>query len=110
MAKQATAKATDVEQEEAPREAELEAGRMPFLQHLGELRDRVRNAALYFVGAFLVCWYFAEDIFAWLKQPLFEIWLQHTGPGIPKAEDWGPPQMISTGVTQQFWVYMSVAL
>jgi sec-independent protein translocase protein TatC len=98
------------ERERLAHEAELEEGRMPFLQHLGELRDRVRNAALYFLGAFLLCWYFSEYIFDWLKQPLFHIWLQHTGPGIPKAEDWGPPQMISTGVTQPFWVYMSVAL
>ena len=110
MAKQATAKATDVEQEEATREAELEAGRMPFMQHLGELRDRVRNAALYFVAAFLGCWYFSDRIFDWLKEPLFTIWLQHTGPGVPKAEDWGAPQMMATGVTQPFWVYMSVAL
>src|SRR5262249_9042536 len=110
MAKQATAKATEPEQEEAAREAELEAGRMPFMQPLGELRDRVRNASLYFVAAFLACWYFSDEIFDWLKQPLFHIWLQHTGPGVPKAEDWGAPQMMATGVTQPFWVYMSVAL
>ena len=110
MAKQAAAKAQAAEQEEATREAELEAGRMPFMQHLGELRDRVRNASLYFVAAFLGCWYLSDRIFNWLKQPLFDIWLQHTGPGVPKAEDWGQPQMMATGVTQPFWVYMSVAL
>lgn len=33
---------------------ELEGGRMPFLMHLVELRDRLRNAAIAFVLAFLV--------------------------------------------------------
>jgi sec-independent protein translocase protein TatC len=100
----------DVEKTRLAREAELEEGRMPFLQHLGELRDRVRNAAIAFVLAFLASWAFASDIFDWLKQPLFDIWRQHTGPGIPKDLDWGTPQMIATGVTQPFWVNMSVAL
>jgi sec-independent protein translocase protein TatC len=92
------------------KDVELEGGRMPFMEHLGELRDRVRNAALYFTAAFLVCWYFAKDIFAWLRQPLFDIWVKHTGPGIPPAEDWGPPRLIYTGLTQPFWVDMSVGL
>jgi sec-independent protein translocase protein TatC len=90
--------------------AELEAGRMPFLRHLAELRDRVRNAAIYFMLAFLVCWYFAKDIFAWLREPLFNIWLRHTGPGIPAAEDWGAPKLIYTGLTQPFWVDMSIGM
>src|SRR5882762_5223163 len=109
MAKQAAA-AAEPEAEERTREAELEDGRMPFLQHLTELRDRVRNAALYFALAFLVCWYFATDIFRWLREPLLNIWLQHTGPNVPKDLDWGPPKMIYTGLTQPFWVDMSIGL
>lgn len=93
------------------REAELEDGRMPFLQHLTELRDRVRNAALFFAAAFLLCWAFNERIFAWLREPLFNIWSQHTGPALAKGEvDWGPPRLIYTGLTQPFWVNMSIAL
>ena len=93
-----------------PDEVELERGRMPFLSHLKELRDRVRNAAIFFILAFLICWYFAKEIFAWLRQPLFDIWLQHTGPGIPPAEDWGPPKLIYTQLTQPFWVDMSIGM
>jgi sec-independent protein translocase protein TatC len=100
MAKQG---AHSPEDEERSREAELEAGRMPFLSHLAELRDRVRNAALYFGAAFLICWYFAADLFAWLRQPLFDVWSPHT-------EVWGKPQLLATGVTQPFWVNMSIAL
>jgi sec-independent protein translocase protein TatC len=103
--------AVDSEKQQAVREAELEDGRMPFLQHLGELRDRVRNAAIYFMLAFLVCWYFAKEIFDWLREPLFDLWMQHTGPALPKGEfDWGPPKLIYTGLTQPFWVDMSIGL
>ena len=123
----------DDDDDEPSPEAELEGGRMPFLAHLAELRDRVRNAAIAFVLAFVVCWYFAGDIFAWLREPLFNIWRQHTGGPpcltaeelarsvdphrfidamrcIPVGEDWGPPRLIYTGLTQPFWVDMSVGL
>jgi sec-independent protein translocase protein TatC len=113
------AQAVEPDDDEARREAELEGGRMPFMSHLAELRDRVRNAAIAFVIAFVVCWFFAEDIFNWLREPLFDIWNDHTGPAIellvklhalPTSYDWGPPHLISTGVTRPFWVFMSVAM
>jgi sec-independent protein translocase protein TatC len=122
MVKPARAITEDPEQ---ANQAELEAGRMPFLQHLAELRDRVRNAAIAFVVAFLVCWYFADAIFAWLCAPLFNIWNQHCdalvngvgeattciGHGLVAAgTSWGPPKLIYTGLTQPFWVNMSVAM
>jgi len=102
-------------------DSDLEQGRMPFLQHLSELRDRVRNAALAFMVAFLGCWYFAKSIFAWLCAPLFDIWYQHceaiiegpscVGHGLIKAgTSWGPPKLIYTGLTQPFWVDMSLAM
>ena len=75
---------------------------MPFLSHLAELRDRVRNAALFFIVAFVGCWFFAKDIFEWLREPLIEIWLKHP--------EWGKPTMIYTGLTQAFWVDISIAL
>ena len=93
---------------------------MPFLAHLRELRDRVRNAALSFFAAFLVCWYFAAEIFAWLRQPLFDIWYQHCdvteAPGclghdlLKAGTSWGHPKLIYTGLTQPFWVDMSVGM
>jgi len=122
MAKPARAIIQDPEQ---AKQAELEAGRMPFLQHLVELRDRVRNAAIAFVVAFLACWYFADSIFNWLCAPLFNIWNQHcdalvngvgeattcVGHGLVAAgTSWGPPKLIYTGLTQPFWVNMSVAM
>jgi sec-independent protein translocase protein TatC len=111
------AKVTAAAEPEA--DAELEGGRMPFMQHLGELRDRVRNAAIAFVAAFMVCWGFADEIFAWLCKPMFDIWDQHSGPEIerliqlkllPATWNWGPSKMIYIGLTEPFWVNMSVAL
>ena len=127
-------------------EKELEGGRMPFLSHLAELRDRLRNAAIAFVAAFLVCWYFADGIFAWLTSPVFRILYAHcntnyqelwhkafgvtiptsisnivlaqgagdkwmcTGHGLSGTANWGFQKMIYTGLTQPFWVDMSIGL
>ena len=121
------AKRADDDDDEAPEagdDAELEKSRMPFLQHLVELRDRLRNAAIAFILAFLVCWYFAKDIFSWLRQPLFDIWNDHcnaivngvgdaitcTAHNLPAGESWGAPRLIYTGLTQPFWVDMSIGL
>jgi sec-independent protein translocase protein TatC len=119
MAKRAATEEPSPEEEEKAKAADLEGGRMPFLSHLVELRDRVRNASIAFVLAFLVCWFFAEDIFTWLREPLFDIWEGHHGPVtktlidlhiLAPSEDWGPAHLISTGVTRPFWVFMSIAM
>jgi sec-independent protein translocase protein TatC len=113
------ARATTEEGEPAG-DDELESGRMPFLSHLAELRDRVRNAAIAFGLAFGVCWYFAKQIFNWLAEPLFDIWHQHCDVGeavgclghglVAAGKSWGPPKLIYTSLTQPFWVDMSVAM
>ena len=113
----------DPDDPEPDRSAELDGGRMPFLQHLSELRVRVTYAAMAFVVAFLVCWYFAHEIFDWLTKPLFDIWYQHCavissnpftahclGHDLSADADWGPPKLIYTGLTQPFWTDMSVGL
>lgn len=81
--------------------SELEGGRMPFLAHLRELRDRVRNAALFFVAAFVVCWIFSEDIFKWLEMPMKNAW---------NTEKMGEFRVVYTSLTEPFWVGMSIAL
>ena len=89
----------DVDPEKDPKE--LEDGRMPFLKHLAELRDRVRNAALFFCAAFVVCWYFADRIYAWLREPLFHVW---------DVKKLGVPHMVFGHITEPFWVEMSIGL
>src|SRR6188768_3232973 len=92
------AEATD---EAEPKEKELEGSRMPFLSHLRELRDRVRNAAIFFMLAFGVCWYFSRDIYDWLKAPLFHVW---------EVEKLGVPHVVFGKLTEPFWVDMSIGL
>lgn len=74
---------------------------MPFLAHLRELRDRVRNAAIAFVIAFFGCWYFAKQIFEWLKEPLYAAW---------DVKKLGPPHVVFGKLTEPFWTDMSIAL
>ncbi|HEY4239704.1 MAG TPA: twin-arginine translocase subunit TatC [Kofleriaceae bacterium] len=88
------------EERAAAKEKELEKGRMPFLSHLVELRDRVRNAAIWFMAAFVVCWFFADRIYTWLKAPLFAVW--------PKSA--GEPHLVFGTLTEPFWVDMSLGL
>jgi len=98
MASQANA---DPDDEPAP-DADLEDSRMPFLSHLKELRDRVRNAAIAFVLAFGVCFYFAQEIYDWLEAPVKSAWSAN-----PKL---GEFKMSFATLTEPFWVNMSVAL
>jgi len=81
--------------------SDLEGGRMPFLSHLRELRDRVRNAALFFVAAFIVCWVFSDQIFDWLQEPMRSVW---------DTKTLGDFHVVYTSLTEPFWVGMSIAL
>jgi sec-independent protein translocase protein TatC len=90
------------EEAEPAGDDELESGRMPFLSHLKELRDRVRNAAIAFMIAAVGCFYFSDAIFEWLKEPLFDVW---------RAKKLGTePHLVFTQLTEPFWVNMSIAL
>ena len=86
----------------ADREAELDEGRMPFLAHLREFRDRLRNAAICFLIATVVCWFFAKDMYAELRVPL-----DHAMANYPQ---FASIKMKYNVLTEPFWVYMSVAL
>jgi sec-independent protein translocase protein TatC len=71
---------------------------MPLLDHLIELRNRL----MYSVGAvllgFLVSYFFAEEIYRFLMQPLADIYEGETG-----------RRMIYTGLTEAFFTYLKVA-
>jgi sec-independent protein translocase protein TatC len=90
----------DDEDDDAPDDRDLEKGRMPFLSHLADLRDRVRNAAIFFSLAFCACWYFSGRIYDFLRQPMLNVW--------PKAA--GDPTQVFTKLTEPFWVDMSIGL
>lgn len=92
----------DDEREEPVPDKDLEGSRMPFLSHLRELRDRVRNAALCFLGGFVVSFIFRKEIFEFLKAPLLEAW---TTAGVKE-----PFHQTYQTLTEPFWVDISIAL
>lgn len=59
----------EMEQIETSREPEAGA-QMSFLEHLDELRKRLVKAVVIIILAFLVCFYFAKDIYEFLSVPI----------------------------------------
>lgn len=53
-----------------PDHDEVEDSKMPLLDHLIELRDRLMYAVGALLVAFLICWFFASDIYQILMRPL----------------------------------------
>jgi sec-independent protein translocase protein TatC len=80
------------------RDAELEAGRMPLLDHLVELRNRLMWAAAAILVAFIVAYQFKEAIYRVLAHPLAVIFAGQTG-----------RKMIFTGLTEAFFTYIKVS-
>jgi sec-independent protein translocase protein TatC len=83
---------------EDDREAELEPGRMPLLEHLIELRNRLMWSIGAIMVAFLVCYQFKIQIFGFLVHPLAVIFEGQTG-----------RHLIYTGLTEAFFTYVKVS-
>lgn len=73
---------------------ELDQSRAPLLDHLLELRKRLLYCIAAIAIAFFICWYFAEDIFAFLVQPLLHA---------------GQKTVIYTQIFEAFFVQVKVA-
>jgi sec-independent protein translocase protein TatC len=78
------------------REPETELPKMTFLDHLEELRKRLMVSLGAVAVGFLVCWAFAERIFAVLQEPLTRFF----APG---------DKLAYTRLTAPFFLYMKVA-
>ena len=50
--------------------------KMPLLDHLIELRQRLLYSVIALLVVFLVCFYFAQPIFQYLAQPLADVMLE----------------------------------
>src|SRR5437763_2761424 len=77
---------------------ELEGGRMPLLEHLIELRNRLLWSFGAVIIAFLVAYQFKERIYGFLVHPLAEIYA-----GEPRRK------MIFTALTEAFFTYLKVS-
>ncbi len=76
----------------------VEDQKMPLLDHLIELRNRLIYSVAALLVGFLACYAFAEYIFAFLVAPLAEVIGQQEG-----------RRMIFTGLTETFFTYVKVA-
>ena len=76
-------------------DAEIDASKAPLLDHLIELRRRLLWSLLALLVAFLGCFYFADEIFAFLVQPLLKA---------------GQGKLIYTQIFEAFFVQVKVAL
>src|SRR6202049_3681182 len=79
-------------------EAELEAGRMPLIEHLIELRNRLMWSAAAIMVAFLFCYNFKLQTSRFPAYPLAQIFA-----GEPDRK------MIFTGLTEAFFTYIKVS-
>jgi sec-independent protein translocase protein TatC len=77
---------------------DLDDRQMPLLDHLIELRNRLMYSCIAIFLGFLVCYFFAEEIYAFLVQPLADIYQGQTG-----------RRMIYTGLAEAFFTYLKVA-
>src|SRR5579864_2156564 len=83
---------------DADKEDELESGRMPLLDHLVELRNRLLWSFGAILVAFLVSYQFKEAIYRFLAHPLAAIYAGEAG-----------RKMIFTGLTEAFFTYVKVS-
>ena len=79
-------------------EEDLEHGKMPLLEHLLELRNRLMYSAIAVAVAFAACYFFKEDIYAFLVRPL-----------AAALEGREAHKMIYTNLTEAFFTYLKVA-
>jgi sec-independent protein translocase protein TatC len=80
----------------APEEEPHELPKMSFLDHLEELRKRLIVSIIALVVGFMVCWGFADRIFALMEAPLAKF--------LPKGD-----KLAYTRLTAPFFLYMKVA-
>jgi len=78
---------------------ELDDSAAPLLEHLVELRRRLIWTAVYLTVAFVICFYFNEEIYVFLAQPFVDVSLKYD-------QD---PKMIYTGMHEAFFVYLKIS-
>lgn len=78
----------------------LEDQRMTLMEHLSDLRYRLRNAAIAFVVAMALAFYFVTQFFELLTRPVME--------GMKDAGV--DPKLSTTSMTEGFWVMFKVSL
>lgn len=81
-------------------EADGEGGRMSLLEHLNELRVRLRNAAIVFLVSLIAAFIYSDKIFVWLTAP------------IQAAMRRKDIEVVINyfSITEPFWVYLKLSI
>jgi sec-independent protein translocase protein TatC len=88
-----------------PAKEGLDSKRMSLLEHLGELRSRLRNAGIAFVVAMIGSFVLVERYFDWLTRPV------RTGMRAALPKEAGDNlSFYAKSLTEPFWVYMKLAI
>jgi sec-independent protein translocase protein TatC len=82
--------------------ARVDQARMTLVEHLAELRLRLRNAAIVFLVAVIGSFYFVKEYFAVLTRPARAAWIV----ALPGQE----PVFRFASPTEPFWVYTKLAM
>ena len=89
------------EPQQDPDRKAVDEARMTFLEHLYDLRLRLRNAALIFLVATIGSFFFFKTYFDWLTRPARVAYTAALG---------REPMFVFTGPTEPFWVYTKLAM
>ena len=84
-----------------PDNKSVEEARMTFVEHLYDLRKRLRTAALIFIVVTIASFFFAEKYFDLLTRPARMAWTAALG---------REPVFVFTNPTEPFWVYTKLAM
>jgi sec-independent protein translocase protein TatC len=88
--------------EKDPDRARVEQARMTFLEHLSELRMRLRNAAIVFLVCVIGSFFFVKQYFDFLTRPARAAWII--------ALHGQEPVFRFASPTEPFWVYTKLAM
>lgn len=80
---------------------EKDEKRQPFTEHLQELRIRLRNSVIALMLATFATFWFAEELYLLLAQPLIAAW---------KRAELGDPQVNYGSLTDPFWAYFKLSI
>lgn len=90
----------------ADEQEQNDEARMPFVEHLRELRIRLRNAAIALLAGCCIAYAFKDPIVEFLVAPCIEAWQaqQAANPAL------GDPKFTYTDLIGPFWAFLSMAL
>lgn len=77
--------------------------KLPFIEHLRELRVRLRNAVIALMIGWVVAFFFSETLFAFLARPLVQIFRERGLTGAASKFNYG-------SLTEPFWTYFEISL